>query len=124
MKKKIILPFLLVCLSVTGSIAAFRGVFISGPDSRCYLQGGSYGEWSIEDYEPGSTFQWYVNDADSRDQGYPSWSWGRPCDTDALLEESISFEGYTGNLDEVMITCKITTNGVPYYEGFVVYNCN
>lgn len=123
MKKKIFLLALIVCS--LGSFAAYKAywVYIQGPDSQCSLEGGSYGVWSIEETDPGATYLWYINDADARDNGYPAWSWGRPADSDQILEESISFDGSSGSLQEVMITCKITSNGQDYYEGFTVYRC-
>lgn len=125
MKKSLSLPVLLAAVLIgLSSFAAAFSVYISGPDSQCSLENGSYGEWTIYDYEPGSTFQWYINDADSRELGYPSYGFGRPAfDIDDTLNGGIAFTSGSTTVYDVVVTCKVTTNGVVHYEGFTVTSC-
>lgn len=131
MKKKIVVPLLLLSTIIfsSASLKGFWELYVSGPDNRCDLDQWGWGAWTIEDtwgdpVDPANQYYWYVNDYQARQEGYPSYSLGRPAyDIDRECNASLSFGEGIDELDEVTITCRITSNGQTRYEGFVVINC-
>jgi len=132
MKKKLITPVLLLSLfiSLCAMTPGFWDLYVDGPDSRCGLDAYDYGEWTMEDtygdpVDPNNQYEWFINDYDAQQQGYPSYSLGRPAyDIDRELNAYLSFGSGYDELSEVIITCKITNNGQTRYEGITVENCN
>jgi len=128
MKKKLFLSLLFACTIVLMSAAprGFWELYVMGPDSSCHMNPDGTGTWTIEDtygdpVDPNNQYEWFINDDEARQEGYPSWSFGRPAGVyTQSLNASLSW-GEGG--DDILITCKITSNGESRYEGITVSNC-
>jgi len=131
MKKKLFLSALFVGLVISMGAAprGFWQLYISGPDTRCDMDSRTSGTWTIEDtygdpVDPNNQYEWFINDYEAQQEGYPAWSFGRSTGmTTRSLTTSFSWGDGGSELDQVTLTCKITSNGETRYEGLVISNC-
>ena len=131
MKKKFFVSILFMCfvISMNAMPRGFWELYIMGPDTSCDMNSNGTGTWTIEDtyddpVDPNNQYEWFINDAEARDEGYPSWSFGRPAyDYDRQLTTGLSWGEGNNELSDILITCKITSNGQTRYEGITVSNC-